>query len=236
MEKLAVIIPVYNEGEVVSKVLDDWRAVLKEKKVDFTIHVYNDGSTDNTAEVLARMESERIVVHNNPNAGHGPTILRGYRENTDCTWIFQVDSDDEMSAAHFASLWEKRDQFDFLIGRRGNRIQNFPRRLMSFISRLTVHCCYHSRKIWDVNSPYRLMRVALFKNIFHSIPENTFAPNLVISGMACLRNHRTFEVRLNHTARKTGVCSLNVKKMLGVSFLSLVQTIGCRVRLARVVH
>ena len=30
------------------------------------------------------------------NSGHGPTILLGYRENSDCAWVFQMDSDDEM--------------------------------------------------------------------------------------------------------------------------------------------
>ena len=46
--ELAVIIPVYNEEEVISAVLREWHSTLDKLKINFEIHAYNDGSNDNS--------------------------------------------------------------------------------------------------------------------------------------------------------------------------------------------
>ena len=50
MDKIAVLIPCYNEAKTVEKVVTDFRRVLPEA----TIYVYNNNSSDGTAELAAR--------------------------------------------------------------------------------------------------------------------------------------------------------------------------------------
>ena len=127
--ELAVIIPVYNEEEVIGTVLDAWLGELNRLDINYEIHVYNDGSKDNTLTILNEYNASntRVVVHNKVNSGHGPTVLRGYKDNSDIEWIFQIDSDDEIGPESFELLWKKRESYDLLLGRRCLRSRRFRR-------------------------------------------------------------------------------------------------------------
>lgn len=47
MDKIAVLIPCYNESLTIKKVIEDWKSALPEAK----IYVYDNNSTDNTTEI-----------------------------------------------------------------------------------------------------------------------------------------------------------------------------------------
>jgi len=117
--------PVYNEEGAIAAVLEDWVAMLATvPDAQATIHVYNDGSRDGSARILAAVAARHpqwIVVHNKANSGHGPTILLGYREQRGSDWLFQIDSDGEIGPDKFPAVWGRRRSFDFLVGRRENR-------------------------------------------------------------------------------------------------------------------
>ena len=227
--ELAVIIPVYNEEEIIGKVLDAWSAELSRLEINYEIHVYNDGSKDKTLAILNayRASNKRVVVHNKANSGHGPTVLRGYRENSDTKWIFQIDSDGEIGPESFQAIWEKRGSYDLLLGRRTGRNSGVVRACLSFFARLAVWIFYGS-EVHDVNSPFRLMRGELFKEIFFKIPDGTFAPNVIISGAASRARLRILEHPVQYTARKTGEVSLKKMKLLRAALRSLFQTIKFR--------
>lgn len=98
--ELCIVVPVYNESGAIGAVLSKWSAMLDSHGIDWQLHAYNDGSRDNSSEILsavAKRSNGRLVAHDKTNSGHGPTILLGYRENAEhCDWLFQMDSDDEM--------------------------------------------------------------------------------------------------------------------------------------------
>ena len=87
-----------------------WSSKTENIDFNFEIHVYNDGSKDNTLKNITETSEllERIIVHDKENSGHGPTILMGYRENSHAEWVFQVDSDNEMSPDEFSRVWYSR--------------------------------------------------------------------------------------------------------------------------------
>ncbi|MBF0289802.1 MAG: glycosyltransferase family 2 protein [SAR324 cluster bacterium] len=223
---LAVIIPVYNEEGSIAKVIEEWTKELLALKIHFQIHVYNDGSKDKTLEILNQLNASNphLVVHDKPNSGHGSTILLGYRENSDATWVFQVDSDDEMGPESFRALWVHRDQYRFMIGRRYGREQPISRKFVSFVSRILVFLLY-GRSIYDVNCPYRLMKSDVFKSCFSSIPSNTFAPNVLIAGYAAHHKMKIVELDVPFRSRQTGAVSIYKLKLLKVASLSFLQTI-----------
>ena len=229
-KNLIVIMPVYNEEDIIASVLEKWVSKLDSMQIEggWQIQVYNDGSTDCTAEILtvcAGRHPEKIIVHNKPNSGHGPTILQGYRENASkAEWLFQIDSDDEMGPEGFSELWHKRENYDFLAGFRDGRKQALPRKIISQFARLSVRLFY-GKSIWDVNTPYRLMRVDAFNDIWKSIPADTFAPNVIISGMAARKKMRCIEEAVSQCDRQTGEVSIRKWKLLKVSVKSFIQTI-----------
>ena len=227
--ELIVVMPVYNEAECIAAVLDDWSASLAELNIDFEIIALNDGSKDQTAQRLSAYENDaRITVVNKANEGHGPTILRGYREAvTRADWVFQVDSDDEMKPRAFANFWRRRDKYDAIFGVRAAREQDSARRMLSAGSRATIKFFY-SRGVRDVNVPYRLMRARTLKPIVAAIPDETFAPNILISGVLGKRRRRVLNLPVLHENRKTGTGSLTNSKVWKVAARALSQTVRFR--------
>lgn len=229
-KELKLIIPIYNEEEIIQYVINDWIQELNQLNMSYSIYLYNDGSSDKSLDVLKTCEKEYtnlINVIDKKNSGHGSTILQGYRENLDSEWIFQIDSDNEIKASHFKEFWKNKESYDFIIGIRKNRNSPLFRRIMSYVSRLVITIMY-GRGVSDVNCPYRLMRTSFFKEIFADIPEDTFAPNIIISGMAAKKKAKIKQHNVKFETRATGVNSLNfnILNLLKLSIKSFSQTIS----------
>lgn len=86
MDKIAVLIPCYNEEKTIAKVIRDAKAALPEA----VIYVYNNNSKDRTAEIAA---AEGAVVRNEFMQGKGNVIRRMFRE-IDALVYVMVDGDD----------------------------------------------------------------------------------------------------------------------------------------------
>jgi len=232
---LAVVMPVYNEEGCIVSVIESWLSALSELNIRFRIIVLNDGSYDRTQDVLSSFEHDnRVEVINKRNSGHGPTILMGFRESVRLAeWTFQCDSDNEMKPDAFRILWENRNGFDALFGVRIARNQNLSRRFISTCSRIVVRILFGSG-ITDVNTPYRLMRSGILAQIVDRIPANTFAPNLVISGILCKLKVRVFEHPVFHAHRKTGKVSIVRWKLWKSAAKAFWQTLLCRAMIHRI--
>ena len=90
MDKIAVLIPCYNEALTIEKVILDWKNALPEA----TIYVYNNNSKDNTAEIAERAGA---IVRNEYKQGKGNVIRRMFRE-IDAECYVMVDGDDTYPA------------------------------------------------------------------------------------------------------------------------------------------
>lgn len=91
MDKVAVLIPCYNESKTIAKVVTDFKAVLPEGSV---IYVYDNNSTDGTAEIAA---AAGAVVRHEYQQGKGNVIRRMFRE-IDAQCYLMVDGDDTYPA------------------------------------------------------------------------------------------------------------------------------------------
>ena len=90
MDKIAVLIPCYNEEKTVEKVVSDFKRVLPEA----VIYVYNNNSTDRTAELAQKAGA---VVRNEYMQGKGNVIRRMFRE-IDAQCYIMADGDDTYPA------------------------------------------------------------------------------------------------------------------------------------------
>lgn len=112
MDKIAVLIPCYNEAITIEKVVTDWKTALPEA----VIYVYNNNSADDTAEIAAKAGA---IVRNEYKQDKGNVIRRMFRE-IDAQVYLMVDGDDTYSADHarqMADLVLYR-QADMVIGDR----------------------------------------------------------------------------------------------------------------------
>ncbi len=112
MDKIAVLIPCYNESATVAKVVADFRRVLPEA----VIYVYDNNSADGTAEIAA---AAGAVVRHEYRQGKGNVIRRMFRE-VDAECYIMADGDDTYpaeSAGEMADLVLNR-QADMVVGDR----------------------------------------------------------------------------------------------------------------------
>ncbi len=90
MPLISVIIPVYNGARTIRETIS---SVLAQSFEDLEIIVINDGSTDNTAEILANLPNPKIKVYSFPNAGPSASRNRGFRLSAG-NYIAYLDADD----------------------------------------------------------------------------------------------------------------------------------------------
>ena len=112
MDKIAVLIPCYNEEKTVEKVVRDARKVLP----DAVIYVYNNNSSDCTAELAAKAGA---VVRNEYMQGKGNVIRRMFRE-VDAQCYIMVDGDDTYPMEAAPEMVEKvlQHNADMVVGDR----------------------------------------------------------------------------------------------------------------------
>ncbi len=113
--KISVIVPVYNTGKYLEKCL---RSVIVQDLEEIEIICVNDGSTDNSLEILKRLklEDKRIVIIDKKNGGSSSArnaalkIARG-------EYCVNIDSDDWIEQGYFKAIYEKakKDKLDILI-------------------------------------------------------------------------------------------------------------------------
>ena len=90
MDRIAVLIPCYNEGQTIGKVVRDWKQALPEA----VVYVYDNNSTDDTAQIAREAGA---VVRPEYQQGKGNVIRRMFRE-IDAQVYLMVDGDDTYSA------------------------------------------------------------------------------------------------------------------------------------------
>lgn len=98
MDKIAVLIPCYNEEKTVEKVIRDFREALP----DAVIYVYDNNSTDRTAEIARKAGA---VVRHEYMQGKGNVIRRMFRE-IDAECYIMTDGDDTYPAENAPGMAE----------------------------------------------------------------------------------------------------------------------------------
>ena len=112
MDKIAVLIPCYNEEKTIGKVVRDAKAALPEA----TIYVYNNNSQDRTVEVAREAGA---IVRNEYMQGKGNVIRRMFRE-IDALVYVMVDGDDTYPMDAAPEMVEKvlKHNADMVVGDR----------------------------------------------------------------------------------------------------------------------
>lgn len=86
LDRIAVLIPCYNESSTITKVVTDWKSALPEAAV----YVYDNNSTDGTDKLA---QDAGAIVRYEPLQGKGNVVRRMFRE-IDAQCYIMIDGDD----------------------------------------------------------------------------------------------------------------------------------------------
>jgi dolichol-phosphate mannosyltransferase len=233
MTALSVVMPVYNEAEVIERLVLELEQVIVSGLPDVELIVVDDRSTDDTGAILDRLAQGRswlAVEHASENAGHGPSVLRGLRQARG-DWIFQLDSDCQFRVADLWKLWALRTEADLVLGVRASRQDPTHRLVLSRIVALTVSALAR-RRLRDANVPFRLIRRELWDDLDPLIGHAALAPSILVSIGAVARAWRLVETPVTHLPR-AGSSSLRAVRLVSFSLRGLLELIGFHRQLRR---
>lgn len=148
MKKLSVVIPAYNEGERIKLTLLDVGRFLSKQLYEYEILVVNDGSSDNTADVVISLEGQIKNLHlidNKENKGKGGVVRQGMLTATGDVRVF-MDADNSTKIDEIAKFLPFFDQGnDLVVGSRripGAHVpkdQGVIREFLGWVFRTIVH-------------------------------------------------------------------------------------------------
>lgn len=115
MKKISVIIPVYNTSKYLDRCL---KSIIKQDFKDIEIICINDGSTDNSLEILKKLQKEdtRIIIINKDNGGLTTARNAGLKIATG-EYCLNIDSDDWIEQGYLKKIYEKakKENLDMVI-------------------------------------------------------------------------------------------------------------------------
>jgi glycosyltransferase involved in cell wall biosynthesis len=91
MKQIAIVIPLYNHAAYIG---DAIRSVLAQTRAVDKIIIVDDGSTDDSVEVVRAFAEPRIELHTQPNAGAHAALNRGIEKAVACDYVAILNSDD----------------------------------------------------------------------------------------------------------------------------------------------
>ena len=238
-DRLFIIIPAYNEEENIRQVVSDWYPVVEKYGDDSRLVVIDDGSRDKTYSILQEMSKTkpRLIALTKANAGHGATLLFGYKyalENG-ADYVFQTDSDGQTLPSEFEPFWIARNKYDVSIGYRNKRRDGLSRVFVTKILRLVVYLCFRVY-VLDANTPYRLMSAETLRENLKFIPDDFFLTNVALSAIYKKRRHKVHFIPISFRPRQGGSNSINLIKIFKVGLSSIRSFIEINERLRSVAH
>ncbi len=196
--KLSVIMPVYNERETISEILQRVREVDLSKE----IIVVDDGSTDGTREVLRGEEAkeETVVVYHDKNQGKGAAIRTALGRVTGEVVIFQ-DADLEYDPRDYGKLLQPilEGKSRVVYGVRTLRGQDALRRWGNRFLTLVTNLLYGVR-LQDMETCYKMVSKKVIDQFV--IESNRFEIEPEITAKILKRGHRIYEVPIAYTPRR----------------------------------
>ncbi|OGH24782.1 MAG: hypothetical protein A3B47_00315 [Candidatus Levybacteria bacterium RIFCSPLOWO2_01_FULL_39_24] len=158
MDKVSIILPIYNEKATIDSVLAEWEKELRKSKIDYIFVGCEDGSTDGTKELLEKLKKKyRLILDQKTfRRGYGVAVIDGI--NTSKTnYILCIDSDGQCDPEDFKKFWQQRQQADVLIGWRVKRRDPIHRKIYSQ-SFKTVFKLLFPTDVHDPSAPYVLFK------------------------------------------------------------------------------
>ena len=180
MYKPLVVVPLYNHSKTLPTVIND----IKKYFVD--ILVVDDGSTDNSKEVLAALNVKCITHEKNQGKGQAILTAAKYAKENGFTHILTIDADNQHYAEDLFKLSKvaEENENSIVIGKRNFNTENVPgsskfgRKFSAFWARVQT-----GKKIVDIQSGLRAYPLIIFDCLKFSDKRYSFEVEVVIKSV-----------------------------------------------------
>jgi len=171
--ELSIVIPAYNEAENLKIILPDLIDFVR--KHNWQLIITNDGSKDNTKEILEsfKQNDELTIVHHKLNKGYGAAIKSGI-EACDTEYLITIDADGQHQNEDVEKLFLRIKELDadMIVGSRkgskdASRMRSIGKSIIRFTAKLLLKVPIH-----DINSGMKIYRTELAKQYLYLTPNN----------------------------------------------------------------
>lgn len=203
MQKLSIIIPIYNEEKGLEKTIEFFENLLQESP-DSEIIFVNDASTDGSARILNTIKDDRIKVLNHTvNKGYGAAIKTGVK-NSLGEYVALTDADGSYPNEKISVLYRRLtdEKADMAIGTRtGTTVKiGVLRKFAKFILRKLAEYL-SGEKILDLNSGLRVIKKEVVLKFLRFLPDGfSFTTTITLCCMA--NNYKIITEPINYYARE----------------------------------
>lgn len=166
---LSIVIPCYNESENLKRgVLDEVYDFLKQQKFSWEVIVSDDGSTDDSREIVRNQVKNKpeLRLIENPHGGK-PSAVWGGIQNAVGEYVLFTDMDQSAPIKEVLKLMPYFDKYEVIIGSRGTERENFDpiRKTGSVIFRL-IRKTILLKDINDTQCGFKAFKTNVAKEIF----------------------------------------------------------------------
>jgi dolichol-phosphate mannosyltransferase len=215
--ELSLVIPAYNEQEVIPELLRRIEPALRQTRKIFEVVIVDDGSNDQTPKMLNDAMAERPwlrIVRMNRNGGQSAAFDAGFKAARGQV-IATIDADLQNDPEEIARLLPMLDGYDMITGQRAKRADSAFRlwqsrmanRIRNWISKETIQDSASSLKIYKRHC---LDGIQLFNGA------HRFMPTLVK-----MRGYTVLETPVKHSARYAGVAKYGFRNRAWRAFVDL---------------
>ena len=199
--KLSILIPAYNEAATVGVAVK--RLLDIRYPCDIELVIVNDGSVDNTMDVLSSIDDPRVVITEHPvNRGKGAAV-RTAASLASGDYMLVFDADLEYSAEDILSLLSplQRGDAEVVYGVRtfgASTAHSFWFVIGNRVNTFTANALFNTW-ISDLHTCLKLLPLAMFREL--PVKENGFGLDTELTAMLLARGVRPYEVPIHYKAR-----------------------------------
>lgn len=160
---LSVVLPAYDEQDNVARSVASVTDVAERLFADHEVIVVDDGSTDQTAQIVRRlaMDDPRIrLVQHEVNRGYGEALRTGFTEAR-MDLVFMTDADNQFDVWELGRFLPWIERTDVVVGYRVDRRDSLSRRISAWGWNLLMRGLFHV-PVRDIDCAFKLFRREVF--------------------------------------------------------------------------
>jgi len=215
---LSLVLPAYNESDIVQKTIANCIWSLVRMVNDFEILVVDDGSTDGTAGIVKTIttyESRVKLFCHQENQGYGAALSTGFAKATK-QYTMYMDSDGQFDIRDLNSMLPLLSSYDGVFGYRVDRQDAWIRKINAWGWNVLVRFVFRL-SIKDVDCAFKILRTDYFREVALESRGALLSTEIVYK---FIRAGYTYtQAAVHHFPRKAG-------KSAGASKWAIVQALG----------
>ena len=216
--EIEILLPVHNEGDSIERVIREIYAEIS-PKVAMQFIICEDGSRDNTKEVLTRLHEEipMKLLLATERKGYSKAVRDGLEVLT-APYLLCLDSDGQCDPKDFWPFWEKRQNQDVILGWRVHRADPFWRRLFSRFFYCFYQLLYHI-PVHDPSCPYMLAKQEVIVRLLPELGEMQQGFWWEFVARVYRRGYKILELPVKHRQRLAGATQVyKLRKLPGIGY------------------